>query len=227
MGTPHTYLVPIVDLPKYGLAASFLDQFKPQTLQVSIVTGGALGTMQFAWKTLDEADYSATITSPPGAGPYVFYLDVGFTVLTFPAGTYVLNAVYTIATDGTVINTGGGPTATAARYDLRDLESQATTDMCLGWMRPAVVTPLVTWGSDIKKNYALVIDYMLKSKLGMAPLGAAVGDENVRKQYEDARDWFKAVGTGEIKPSDPFQDSSISGDTPSIELPLSDSARNW
>lgn len=78
-----------------------------------ITTAGVLGTMQVSF-SVDGGAYSDPVlssasapwqTSPPGA-PLV--------KLSFPAGTYVLNEVYTLATTGVITKTGAGPAITQA-----------------------------------------------------------------------------------------------------------------
>lgn len=83
-----------------------------------------------------------------------------------------------------------------------DANCQAVTDECLGRMGPAVTPPLLSWGSDIRANASRILAYELKSIKGLAPTNVAVGDENLLVRATQAREWFDAVGRGEIKPQD-------------------------
>lgn len=84
-----------------------------------VTTGGTLGTAQVAF-SVDGGAYG----TPVNAGPNI---PVPGTLIqmTFPAGTYVLNEVYTAAPDNTVVTqSGGGPLPTRAAspidgYDVR------------------------------------------------------------------------------------------------------------
>lgn len=95
--------------------------------------------------------------------------------------------------------------------EILDANCQAVTDEVLGRMAPAVVPPLLAWGSDIKANCARILAYELKSIIGLAPTNVAVGDENLLIRAQQARAWFDAVGAGEIDPQD-LIDSSTSTD---------------
>lgn len=84
--------------------------FGPETvIRVKIVTGGALGTMQFQ-TSVNGGVYSSTQTSGAGA-PHPYKVPGTLSTLSFAAGTYVLNDIYTLNLDGTVTLTGGGPAA--------------------------------------------------------------------------------------------------------------------
>jgi hypothetical protein len=222
---PHPYLVPVAELPRYGIEWSFLEQFRPRPIEILISTAGALGTMRFKWRLVGDTNFSAEIPSS-AAAPWVFALDEAFAVLTFGAGGYVLDSTYVISEAGGV-TTGGGAinTLTASRYDRREAESQVTTDLCIGWMQPAITPPLVSWGADVKGQYALVLRGRLKRGAGLAPSAAAVGDENVIASEEKAEAWFKAVGAGEIEPQD-LVDSSSDGET-MLVMPISDEPVGW
>lgn len=111
--------------------------------------------------------------------------------------------------------------------DTLDAILQAVTDECVGRMAPAVAPPLVNWGSDIRMKCAAIAVYELKSLLGLAPAGAAPGDENVIIRAQEARAWFDAVGDGEITPADPFEDSSGSDSGGAIIEAVSDEPRGW
>lgn len=77
-----------------------------------VTTGGALATAQFAF-SVDGAAYGTPVVS--AAGPWVTSpTGVPLVKLTFPAGTYVLNEVYTFNTDGTITQSGAGPLPTQA-----------------------------------------------------------------------------------------------------------------
>jgi hypothetical protein len=222
---PHAYLVPIAELPRYAITSAFLDQFEPRPIEILITAGGALGTMKLQWRLLGDADWSIEIASSPLTS-WVLTLDEAFAILTFAAGSYVANSTYVVNELGAVTVAGGGiSTLTAARYDVRETESQATTDLCLGWMKPAVVPPLVSWGADIRGQYAFVLRGRLKRRLGLSSQQASVADENILLSEEKAEAWFKAVGAEEIEPVD-LVDSSDDGapgsSSSELLMPVSD-----
>jgi hypothetical protein len=105
---------------------------------------------------------------------------------------------------------------------------QAATNLMLGWMRPTVVPPLISWTEEIKMHTASVWIYLLKSVAGMAPIDAAMGDQNIRQRYLDAEAWARNVGMGKEAPAGVVD----SGDKPGgggAELidAASDTRRGW
>lgn len=225
----HAYLVPIAELPRCGITSSLLDQFEPRPIEILITAAGPLGTMKLQWRLLGDADWSAEIASSPLAS-WVLTLDEAFAILTFAAGTYVANSTYVVNELG-VVTLGGGALAalTAERYDARETESQATTDLCLGWMKPAVVPPLVSWGADIRGQYAFVLRGRLKRRLGLSSQQASVADENIIATEEKAEAWFKAVGAGDVEPVDlvDSSDDGAPGSATEFLQPISDDPIGW
>lgn len=73
-----------------------------------VTTGGTLGTAQFAF-SVNGGAYSTPVVS--GTGPWSYFVPGTLTTLTFAAGTYVLNDVYTTNTDGSCTLSGSGPAA--------------------------------------------------------------------------------------------------------------------
>jgi uncharacterized protein DUF2586 len=97
-----------------------------------ITTAGTLGTMAIAF-SVDGGAYAQPITSVAG-GSWIKDVDDTFLRITFPAGTYVLNEVYTFATDGTDSKSGAGPVATKTASPVDDLDViiEVRTDGALG-----------------------------------------------------------------------------------------------
>ncbi len=77
-----------------------------RVIKVKVTTGGALATAAFAF-SVDNGIYGTPIVS--SAGPWTTSVAGTLTKLTFPAGTYVLNDVYTISTAGVVSLVGTSP----------------------------------------------------------------------------------------------------------------------
>lgn len=73
-----------------------------------ITTGGAIATMAFAI-SVDGGAYGTPVTTT-GSAPYVYRVPGTLTTLSFAAGTYVLNDLYTVGVSGAVVLTGTGPT---------------------------------------------------------------------------------------------------------------------
>lgn len=80
-----------------------------QSLQIKITTGGTIGTFQFAVSIGGGAYGTPVVTT---GSPFPYLIPGTLTSITFAAGTYVLNDVYTINIDGTKTLTGTGPAAT-------------------------------------------------------------------------------------------------------------------
>lgn len=77
-------------------------------LDIKITTGGAIGTMRFQ-VSMDRGAYDQIIPSV-GSAPFTYKVPGTGVTLSFAAGTYVLNDVYTVnGTTGAVTHAGGGP----------------------------------------------------------------------------------------------------------------------
>jgi len=93
--------------PGTGTVTAGLATATPISLKIS--TGGANGTAQFQ-VSLNGGAYAAPVTIAVGAFAYV--VPGTLTTVTFAAAqTWVLNDVYAVNTDGTVVLTGSGPAA--------------------------------------------------------------------------------------------------------------------
>ena len=79
-----------------------------QSIAIKITTGGTIGTFQFA-TSVNGAAYSTPVVTT--GSPFPYLVPGTLTSITFAAGTYVLNDVYTIGTDGTKSLVGSGPAA--------------------------------------------------------------------------------------------------------------------
>jgi hypothetical protein len=87
-----------------GTVAATLGPVQQQLAK--IVTGGALGTMQFQ-VALGGGAYGPTI-STVGGGPFTYRVPGTQTDLTFAAQTYTLNDVWTVPTTGVITVAGAG-----------------------------------------------------------------------------------------------------------------------
>lgn len=74
---------------------------------IKVSTAGALGTAAFQF-SVGGAAYSSPVTSVAGA-TWVYRVPGSFVVVTFSAGSYQQNDVYTIATTGMQTRTSGAP----------------------------------------------------------------------------------------------------------------------
>jgi len=79
-----------------------------RVIVAKISTAGILATSQVQF-SVDGGAYSAPV--PTAA---TILVPGTLTVLSFAAGTYIINATYTVGTNGVVTNAGGGPTVTQA-----------------------------------------------------------------------------------------------------------------
>ena len=94
-----------------------------------ITTGGVLGVSQVAF-SVDGAAYGTPV---PTAATVI--VPGAFVTLAMPAGTYVLNEVYTAAIDNTLITQSGGgplPTRTASPVDGYDVRAAMVLGGALG-----------------------------------------------------------------------------------------------
>lgn len=108
-----------VDITRVAGAGVLTVAFAPsKSVALKIVLGGVLTTMTYA-VSLNGGAYSAPIVS--AAGPQL--IAGTLTKVTFAAGTYVANDVYTIATTGRVTLVGSGPAASNVTQASSPLDS--------------------------------------------------------------------------------------------------------
>jgi hypothetical protein len=222
MGVPPDYLVTPAQLPRYGVPSAFLAQFLPRPFEVLITTGGALGTMAFAWRFVGDEAYSSPIASGAGSS-WVYGIDDAFASLTFAAGSYTVDAVYTVDVAGTV---SPATLITADVYDLRDTACSSVTTEAMYLMRDAIRPPLTSWGDDARTHAGAMVYAILKRSRGATPEGAGAGDANIFLAEEMGRKFFREIG--ENGRPDSMTDTSTSSDGPLIPVyPVGDSLRGW
>jgi hypothetical protein len=226
MPTPLVYLVdPLTELEQFGLSYEFLDQFVPRPVEVEVIVGGALGVAQFAWRNQGAPDYGNPRQSQ-AAAPWQTRLSDVFADVTFTAGTYVANEVYTIDEIGNVTHTGTGPAITAARFDQRLAITKAVSLEALSRMAPNVTPPVYAVGDEIKLKVAAIVAYELKSTKGLAPLPTEVGDNNLLVRAKEARDYLDAIGDSDQTPQG-VVDSTPTTQTDDLFAAVSDDPRDW
>jgi len=104
---------------------------------------------------------------------------------------------------------------------------QAATDIMIGLVKPVVVPPIsAPFPADLKLHTAAIAIYFLKSVSGMAPMSAAVGDENIVHRYEKALLWGKGIGLGTDTCTGIVDASSNSGGAQLLN-PVGDRRRGW
>lgn len=225
MGVPPDLLIKPSELSRFGVPSAFLAQFAARPILLTITTAGTLGTMQFVWQFVGDSQQSAPIVSSSGT-TWVYTIDDNYVDVTFPSGTYLINATYSIDTNGNVTNTGGGPTVTAAFFDLRQNACSSVTTEAMYRMRDAIRPPLLTFGDDTRTHAAAWVFAKLKRAKGATPEGAGTGDENVFTAEKLAIEFFDKIGE-DGKP-DSMTDTSTSDDGPLIPMyPTGDSPRGW
>lgn len=223
----HADLVTRAELPQFGVAPEFLEQFTVRPIQVQIVTAGALGTMTAKWRPLGETVYSETVASS-SLGPWSWSPAQSSAVIAFASGVYVASSIYTIDEAGTVTISGGGiATVTASRYDLVAKSITSQTQKAVDLMQPRITPPLTAWGSGIKNAVASMVLYDLKSAVGLASGSAAVGDDNIRLRYMDAVDYLQRIGRGDRKPPDVADSSSGGAGAGLMVAVASDDLAGW
>lgn len=206
----HAPLITRADLLRYGISGEFLAQFDLRPVEVAVDAAGALGTAAVKWRWLGEETYSPAIASSSRA-PWLWSPAGSFAVLTFAAGTYVLDSVYTIDEDGTITRTGGAiATVTATRFDVVEDKIAEKTARALSLMRPRKEPAITSWGADVRGAVAAMVRYGLKDYVGFAPSAAAVGDAQIVTENERAEEFLARIGTGQELPPD-MVDSSADG----------------
>ncbi len=105
-----------------------------QSIAVKIILGGAIGTFTFA-VSINGGAYGAPVVTT--GSPFPYLVPGTLTKITFAAGTYVANDVYTISTLGAVTLVGSGPSAsnltfTSSPLDGYDVRVAITTAGALG-----------------------------------------------------------------------------------------------
>ncbi|HXI26911.1 MAG TPA: DUF2586 family protein [Vicinamibacterales bacterium] len=98
-------------------------------IAIKIILGGAIGTFTFA-VSINGGAYSAPVVTT--GSPFPYLVPGTLVKITFAAGTYVANDVYTISTLGVVTLVGSGPspsnlTFTASPLDGYDVRIAITT----------------------------------------------------------------------------------------------------
>ena len=117
-----------------------------QPIDVSIVTGGALGTMTFKYR-INGGPYSAAI--PTTGGSFSYAVPGTLTTLTFAAQTYTAAAVFTISKLGvvTIVGTGTASWVTQASSPL-DAYAIVATIVTAGALGVGVFTVSVDGGNN-------------------------------------------------------------------------------
>jgi hypothetical protein len=96
-----------------------------------VTTGGALATAYIAF-SVDGGEYGTPQLTTVSS--FVYDVPDTFLRITFPAGTYVLNEVYTFATSGAISQSGAGPlpTKSVSPVDAYEVIVEITTAGALG-----------------------------------------------------------------------------------------------
>jgi hypothetical protein len=223
--TPLVYLVdPLTELEQYGLSYEFLQQFEPRPIEVQITTGGALGAMQIAWRFQGTQNYSDPLKST-AAGSWAPRLSDVYADAVFPAGTYVVDSVYVIDAAGAVTTPGGSPAITASRFDLRKTATKAASDEAIA--RMSLEPPVYAVGDDVRGAVGRIAAYELKSIKGLAPTGAAIGDENLLVRATQAREYLDLIGQDKIESPGLIDSSDVAADTSNLFATDSDPERGW
>lgn len=237
----HPWLFALGEAEQYGISWEFLDRFIPKPLLITIVTGGPLGTMTYTWQIIDVGQQDTSATYPTVAvqtAPWSQRVPPAFVDLLWQPGAYVAATTYTI--DTTVSSNPQAPIAgvvtpgpgafnglTATRFDVRLTNMQPATDHMLGWMAPAVVPPLNSWGSDLRMRTAHYWAGLLLGVRGAAPQDASPGDDRVLARANDAQEWAKSVGRGQSTPQNLVDSSSTAAPPGILLMPQSDTDRGW
>lgn len=204
LGPGQNPLVTPSDLLQNGATSDFMAQFVPKPLLVQIQAAGGLGAMQFAWQQIVDGAYSSTIPSE-SINPWAIDLtDPGFGTLSFATGTYVLNDVYNVSSQGVVSGGSGGGIGllSATRFDPRLIACARATSDAVTWLQPRCVAPIVSVGPQIVGWIAALAIFHLRCRQGVTPAGAGAGDDQVRLNYEAAERELKRIGAGKDRPPD-------------------------
>lgn len=100
-----------------------------QAIQIKITTGGANGTATFAI-ALGGGTYGANVVTTGGTFNYT--VPATLSTITLASGqTWVLNDVYTVATDGTITLSGSGPAASNVTQASSPLDSYGLVQLAI------------------------------------------------------------------------------------------------
>jgi phage gp36-like protein len=99
----------------------------------------------------------------------------------------------------------------------------ATTEMASGILAARYDLPIVLWGTDLSQATCKITAYDLLSVRGFNPDG---DDDNVRKRYDDAMDWLRAVAAGSISPVGLVDSTPEESDEGGAEV-LTYASRGW
>jgi hypothetical protein len=135
--------------------------FAPKSaIAMKVSAGGTLGTatVQFS---INGGAYGSPVATT--TGPWSYAIPGTLTTVTVAAGTYVLNDVYTIATDGSVSLSGSGPAASnvtqaSSPMDVYDVLVSITTAGAVG---TAVFTYSVDGGNITSAQIATAAKYAI------------------------------------------------------------------
>jgi phage gp36-like protein len=90
------------------------------------------------------------------------------------------------------------------QHALQGVESQVMARACIeasskahGFFARRYTGPLVSWDSDVRRELAQIVAYMVMSHRGFAPDGT---DELIVKNHNDALKWLGQVGSGAVSP---------------------------
>jgi hypothetical protein len=202
-------------------------QFAHHPFEVQVSTGGTLGVMQFVWRYIGDANWSAPIVSS-STGPWLKTIDDVFADLTFAAATYVAGDTCRVDAAGVVTQEVGTSLGgmTAVIFDLPTNACSSVTTEAMFRMRNAIRPPLLTWGDDASMHAGQMVFAVLKRAKGATPTGAGAGDDLLFKAEEIARKFFDDIGKNG-RP-DSMTDSSTSVDGPLVPVyPYGDTPRGW
>ncbi len=222
----HAPLITRAELPRYGMAASFLAQFDVPVLEVQIAVGGSLGTMMARWRRRGEEGWTEPQASS-SRSPWSWSPPETFATLTFEAATYEEGAVYLVDEAGTVTGEDGATGLTATRYDVVDDKIAAATGEAISYLGPRKELALQEWGAEIRAAVGKIVRYELKDLVGFAPNDANVADFQVKDAAREAREYLKAIGMGRISPYG-MVDSSPTGTGNGMPVSItSDEPAGW
>jgi hypothetical protein len=123
-----------------------------RVIVAKVTTGGTVGTMAVSF-SVDGGAYSTPVVS--GVAPWAYPVPGTQSTLTFAAGTYVLNDLYTVGTNGAVVLTGAGPATVTQASNPVDAYSVLVTIVTGGGLGAGAFTYSVDGGNSQSPTIAI------------------------------------------------------------------------
>jgi hypothetical protein len=132
------------DLLNLALGSDFFAQFDVQPIDVTVESGGALGTATVKWRVHGDTVWSDAKLSSASASWTWDLPDPAYASVVLPAAAYIAGDAWTIDSGGTITITSGARAITSTRWDLVDAQITAVSADIARWLQPRHVPPILS-----------------------------------------------------------------------------------